>query len=373
MNRRLRLPLAGAIALAIPSVTLAQNGDARMAVQSAYVDGDYARARDVLALQLAANPADPDLLRRRALIEAAEKNFSAAQATIDRAAELDPADADIRLARASILLWRGQTAAARGESAALAASNPGYPGLSELGTSIARAEAERAVHLAAAGFGASLSRADFASGPERTWSVQRASAAIGWGRGAIATLEGEREQREAVDTRLGARIDLPAGAGRIFFGGSVTPNPDFREGWSIVAGGEAPLVPAVTLLFDAQFAEYRTQDVGVIGLGARYRLDDRFALTARSTHLLGGGETYRLGGSLRADYELAAGPALFAIVASYPDAEIDGTRQLWSVAGGARIPINRNFVLGLSAEHESRKNSYRRTGVSIDLGWRFRR
>ena len=373
MNRAARLGLVTAFALAVPAAALAEDGDARTAVQSAYVAGDFARARELLAPLLAASPADPDLLRRRALIEAAEKRFGAAQASIDRAAELAPADADIGLARASILLWRGRTAAARREASALATSNPGYPGLSDLSASIARAEADRAVHLAAAGIGASLSRAAFASGLERTWSVQRASAAIGWGDNAVATFEGEREQRDAVDTRLGARIDLPADAGRIFFGGSVTPNPDFRESWSIVAGGEAPLAPAATLLFDARFAEYRTQDVGVIGLGARYRLDERFSLTARSIHLLGGGETYRLGGSLRADYEPAAGPALFAIVASYPDTEIDGTRQLWSVAGGARIPLDRNFVLGLSAEHESRKNSYRRTGVSVDLGWRFRR
>jgi YaiO family outer membrane protein len=370
VSRPLSLLLGLAIAFAMPAVALAAKGDPRAAVQSAYVAGDYARARELLAPLLAANPTDPDLLRRRALIEAAEKNFSAAQATIDKAAALDPGDADIRLARASILLWRGQIGAARREADALSATQPAYPGLSELHSGIARAEADRAVHLAAVSVGGSLSRARFASGLERTWSVQRASAAVGWGDGAVATLEGDREKRNAADTRIGARVDLPVGGGRVFLSGSVTPDPDFRESWSIVAGGEAPLAAGATLLLDARYADYRTQDVSVIGLGARFRPSGRFSLTARSIHLLGGGETYRLGGSLRADYEPDSAPALFAIVASYPDTEIDGTRQLWSVAGGARIALDRNFVLGLSAEHESRKDSYRRTGVSIDLGWR---
>ena len=367
------LRLLAMIVLAVPGGTaLAQSTDPRAAVQAAYVAGDFSRARSLLAPLIAVTPEDPDLLRRLALIEAAQGNLAAAQGAIDRAALRAPTDPDIVLARANILMWRGQIAGARREAAGVAAHHPGYPGLAELNSAIERAEAQRAFRLVSIDLGGTVARATFASGLGRTWSAQRASAVVGWGDDATATVEADREKRDVADTRVAARIDLPAGNGRVFASGTITPNADFRERWSVMAGGEVPVATGTTMLIDGRFAAYRAADIGVVGLGARFDLGRGVALTARSIHLLGGGESYRLGGSLRADYEPARGPALFAIVASYPDTEADGTRQLWSVAGGARFLMAEHLILGLAAEHESRRGSYRRTGVSLNLGWKFR-
>lgn len=368
------LRLLAIIVLAVPAGTaLAQSADPRAAVQAAYVAGDFGRARSLLAPLIAANPEDPDLLRRLALIEAAQGDLAAAQKAIDQAALRAPADPDIALARGNILMWRGQIAAARREATEVAARHPGYSGLAELNSAIDRAEAERAFRLVSIGLGGTIARATSASGLGQTWSTQRASAVVAWGENATATVEADREERDAIDTRIAARIDLPAGKGRMFASGTLTPNADFRERWSVMAGGEVPVVAGTTMLIDGRYAAYLTADVGVAGLGARFDLGKGLALTARSIHLFGGGESYRLGGSMRADYEPAEGAALFAIVASYPDTEADGTRQLWSVAGGARFQLDEHLILGLAAEHESRRDSYRRTGVSLNLRWKFRR
>jgi hypothetical protein len=96
-------------------------------------------------------------------------------------------------------------------------------------------------------------------------------------------------------------------------------------------------------------------------------------ISARSIHLLGGGDDYRFGAVLRADYSHAQLGDFFAIAASYPDVEGDGAQQLRSVALGARHPLSDRFSLGLTGEYEARENSYNRTAISLDLRWRIGR
>lgn len=363
--------LAAILAMS-PSAANAQEDHARTEIQAAYVAGDPSKALALLAPLIAAHPDDPDLLRRLALLQAAQGDLSRAQATIDRANGLAPNDSDIQLARASILLWRGKPRLASLEAAALAARDPAQPGLGELRAGIARSQADSALHLASLGLGGTLSRARFEAGFQRDWASLRTAAELGWGTGSAATLEVEREDRGLVDTRVVGRIDLPIGQNRVHFGATVTPDPDFRESWSLSAGGDLPVSRHITLVADGRYASYRSQDVGVVEVGARAKVANGLAITARSIHLFGGGVTYRIGGVLRADYEYPKGPGLFALVASYPDTEIDGTRQLWSVAGGARVSLDRRLTLRITGEYESRKSSYRRAGASVDLNWRFR-
>ena len=368
--RRPKTIAAAMLLAAVPaSVHAAQ--DRRAEAQAAYVAGDHAQAARILAELLSERPDDADLLRRLASVQAAQGNLAAAQETIDRALALAPADGDIRLARANILLWRGRLAEARGEADALAAARPGYPGLDTLDTALLHAQSARWLRLFSASAGASFSHASFESGFSQDWFVQRGAAAVTWGPGAIAALDVQREDRGPVDTRIGARLSAPAGKHVLFATGSVTPDPDFRESWSLGGGGDFAVSASDTLLLDGRFSRYSNDDVVALGAGLRHSFTPQFDLTARSIHLFGGGEDYRLGGALRADYRDAGPTDLFAIVASYPDAEVDGTRQLRGVAGGARFALARNYSLGVSAEYENRENSYERTAVSLDLGWRF--
>lgn len=343
----------------------------RDTAQEAYVSGDYAASRQILEALLAASPDDPDLLRRLAAVDAALGDLESARKSIDRALSLAPGDGDIQLARANILLWSNELPEARRQAKELSATRPGYPGLQEFQASLERVEASQALRLRSLHAGTSVSDAEFASGQGQSWYTQRAAAAVTWAGNSTASLEIEREERDQTDTLIRGRVNLPVSSDRVFITASLTPNPDFRSNWSIGAGGEISLDGSGYLLVDASFAEYRSDDVVALGAGYRHRLSPEFAATARTIHLFGGGEKYRLGGVLRADYTPTDLPDFFAILASYPDTEIDGTRQLKAVAGGAVIALSNSLQLRLSGEYESREASYKRTAFGVDLSWLF--
>lgn len=343
----------------------------RVAANEAYLAGNYGEARSLLAELVANNPRDPDLLRQIAAVEAAMGDLDEAQATIDRAMGLAPLDGDIQLARANILLWRKQHSEAERQADDLALTRPDYPGLDQFRLSLRTAQEARMLRFRTLSVGGSVSGTKFASGSRQTWYVQRGSASVGWGEGAVASLEVERENRLLTDTRIAALVDVPIGSHRAFLSGSVTPNAEFRETWSLKAGANIAMGPSDWLLLDGQQAGYAGHDVSTIGIGLRHSVAPHLSLTARSIHLFGGGEDYRLGGVVRADYNKANQSGFFLIAASYPDTEADGTRLLRSVAAGARFRLSRRVGLNLTGEHSSRKNSYDRTAISVDLVWNY--
>ncbi len=369
MKRTVALACAAACAAASPLV--AQETPTREDAQAAYVAGDLARARAIVDALLDDNPSDPDLLRRRALIEAGEGELGAAQDTIDRALQLAPGDFDIQLARANILLWRGELAPARQQAAAVRAARPGYPGLSAFETAAERMEQADQFRLLAAGASLAFSQTELQSGATQSWSNQSASATFGRAAGLRATVGVEREERVAVDTRASVRLDFGDSDRRFFVAGSLTPDADFRERWSLAAGSEFTISDRSAVLFDARFANYRNSEILVLRPGLRQRLGDRFTVTAHAINLFGGGEDYRIGGSLRGDLRLDGGAGLYAIAASYPDTEAGVTRQLRSVALGSFFRLSDRLTARIAGEYESRKQSYDRSAVIVGLGWNF--
>jgi YaiO family outer membrane protein len=365
-----RVMVAISAAIGLPALAQVSAGD-REAVQEAYVTGDFVRAEQLLTGLLAESPEDPDLLRRLAAVQAAKGDLRLAETTIDRAYGLAPEDPDIQLARANILFWRGHIAQAELQAGQIAQRHSDYPGLDTLRVSLRQATDARRLRLRSLGAGASVSDASFASGASQTWYVQRGSVSAQWGEGRSASLDIEREERLATDTHIAGRVDIAEGSNRFFLAGTVTPNPDFRETWSLGGGAEVPLGKHSTLLIDGRFAEYTGDDVAALGFGLRQSLSSRLQLSARSIHLFGGGDDYRFGGALRADYSHPQLADFFAIVASYPDVENDGAQQLRAVAVGARRPLSNRLSLGLTGEYETRENSYDRTAVSLDLRWRI--
>lgn len=362
--------MASCVAVAVPAHAQVSAGG-REAVQEAYVAGDFVRAEQLLTGLLAESPEDPDLLRRLAAVLAAKGDLRLAEATIDRAFRLAPEDPDIQLTRANILFWRGNIAEAELQAGQIAQRHPNYPGLETLNASLRQAAEARKLQLLSLGAGASLSDARFASGASQTWYIQRGSLSAQWDEGRSASLEIEREERLTTDIHFAGRVDITEGRNRFFLAGTVTPNPDFRETWSLSGGGELALGKHSTLLLDGRFAEYTGDDVAAFGVGFRQSLSTRLQVSARSIHLFGGGDDYRFGGALRADYSHPRLADFFAIVASYPDVENDGAQQLRAVAVGARRALSDRLTLGFTAEFESRENSYERTAVSLDLRWRI--
>lgn len=374
MRLRIGLSLALGASLLMAAPAQAQDpgaADDRAAAQTALAAGDYSRAREILQRLLAATPDDSDLLRRLAAVEAAAGDLSAAQQTIDRALALAPDDADVQLARANILLWRGKIEQARSQAGEVAANRPDYPGLAEFVAAAEAREASGRFRVRSIAIGQSVSRADFAAAESTTWTAQQGAIVFGWNETDRATLEIEREDRRLVDTRVAGRLDLAAGRHRVFLTGSVTPEADFRESWSLGAGADLQLAKGTELLVGLRYADYRSDDVSIVRIGLRQRLTPALSVTGETIQLFGGGEDYRFGGSLRADLVPPRGPSYFVIAASYPDAEVDGTRQLRSLAAGTAIPLGKGFSLRLAGEYEDRKDSYERLGANVGLVWSF--
>lgn len=314
---------------------------------------------------------DVDLLRRLAAAHAATGELEKAQQTIDRALALAPNDHDIQLARANILLWQGRLPAAEKQGQAIARSAPDYPGLDTFNAALANRRSENRARLSRASFSQSFSRVSFSQGVRQDWTGQEAGLGLSLDAATGFALQLDREQRLATDTRLSARADRRIAGGLAYFGISATPDADFRESWSVSTGVEQRLSTETQLLLDARFAAYRGSDVGVAQAGIRQALGRDLALTVRAINLFGGSETYRIGGSAKLEYAPERRTGYFASVASYPDAEVGGTRQLSSVAAGVIAPVGQHLVLRATGEYEQRRDSYTRKALTIGLGWKF--
>ena len=350
---------------------LAQSAEAdRDAVQAAYVAGDLDTAAAILARLLVQAPNDPDLLRRLANVQAAQGDLPDARRTIDRALWLAPTDPDIQLARANILAWQGRTDEARAQADAVAVAQTDYPGLTETRAIIARKASVGGVRLLGAGGSVALSRVSFPGGVRDSWEMASGSLVVSLAPRVRMALEVERERRNADDTRIALRGELLTGPrGNLFVSGSVTPDPDFRERWSLRAGGEQQLGATTMILFDGRYAAYRDTGVVVVGLGLRQALSPDWALTARTINLFGGGEDYRIGGAVRLDWAPEDGLATYLAAASYPDTEAGDTRQLRALGTGLTVPIGPRLRLRLDAAHERRDDSYERASVALGIVW----
>ena len=317
--------------------------DQRAEAQAAYLAGDYVGAQAMFESLLQERPGDADLLRRLANVQAARGNLAEAMQTIDRALAIAPADLDIQLARANILSWLGRPLEARRQADAIAHVRADYPGLSETFAAIGRLEKEDRIRLFSASIGGSASRVRFPGRGSETWTTTNASIAVALAPRVRAAFEADREDRRPVDTRLATRLDLLHTGGSAYVGGSVTPNADFRESWSISAGAEQLIGQGTTLLLDARYASYRFDETGVLGLGVRQTVGRDLSATVRTIHLTGSGEGYRFGASLRVDYAPEDRTGWFVTGASYPDTEADGTAQVRALSVGTAVPLSESL------------------------------
>lgn len=367
--RLIGISIAAAFACANPPI-LAQmpdEVDRREAAQDAFTSGDYQTASRHLNALLLDRPNDPDLLRRRAAVEAALGKLEEAQDTIDLALKIAPDDGDIALARAYILLWRKRLPLAEVQARNLAAKDPAYPGLASFWASFRKIQDGRKLRIASLNIGTGLSQTSFPAGSKQYWLAQKLAASLIWHESSTASVEILREERANTDTQVSVGVSLPTGEHRVHLSGRLTPNADFRETWSIAGGSDLELSRSDRLRLSARYAKYRSGDVVTFEAGSRHRVGSSWHMTAKSIHILRAGEPYRVGGAMRLDYEPEQRPSLFAVLASYPDVEVDGTRQLSAFAIGGRLPLRNGLQVGVTGEFETRSNSYERTGVTLDL------
>tara|TARA_R110002124_G_scaffold287205_1_gene471199 strand:- start:7094 stop:8224 length:1131 start_codon:yes stop_codon:yes gene_type:complete len=360
------------ILAAVPFQAHAQTIDEQKAsAQNALREGAIDDALSILGKLSAENPRDADILRRLAAAQAANGDFETAQRTIDQALVLAPNDYDIQLARANILLWRDKVAEADAQGRIVASAAPDYPGLENFRTALARRRAMDMVRISSASISQSVSRATFQRGDRQDWLTSEAALGLSLGPETNLTVQAEREERLATDTRLAARLDRRITGGLIYLAGSATPKSDFRESWSISAGIEKQISSGTHLLLDGRYAAYRGSDVAIVQTGVRQSLGGHFVLTARAINLFGGGESYRIGSAVRLDYASPGKTGYFVSAASYPDVEADGTRQLRGIATGIIAPLGKHLSLRATGAYEQRRDSYSRKAVTISMSWRF--
>ncbi len=342
--------------------------DAAATAQNA---GEYSRAREILQLLLRDSPDDPDLLRRLAMVEAADGDLDGAMERIETAVRLAPGDLDIALAQAYILFWRGEPSRSRDIVAEIVAQEPAYPELAVLQNALSRVARQDSPRLRTLSVGSGLSDITLRDGTSRTWNSQDVVAAFDVSRNDTVTFSVNREDRGLVDSRLGARVDHRISNGYWYVAATTVIDPDFQENWSLAGGGEMVATGGLTGLMDMRVAEYDTGTIVAVQPGFRLDLGGDVSVLGRAINLFGGGKDYRLGSSLRLDYRREHSTSLFAVAASYPDVEADDVQQLRSLAAGVAVPLDNAVSLTAATTYEDRDNSYRRWSGTLALTYRF--
>ncbi|WP_417608710.1 YaiO family outer membrane beta-barrel protein [Parasphingorhabdus sp.] len=369
MPRRLTSALFACLCLAL---LVEKQAQAETVLAAASASADPAQNVESLRQQVADRPDDADLWRRLAAAEAAAGDLDKAYAAITCAIALAPEDRDIQLARANILLWQDRLPLARDQAETVRAVDPDYPGLAQFDRAFARR------HLEVSGFeplsiSAVLGTSDivFDSGLRQKWQNAVVAIAFGNVQRTVFSLDADAERRTVTDVRLSARASTRIRNGSYYFGAGITPNADFRDQWRLVAGGQILVAPGLRGTADLRLAKYRSGISASIEPGIALSAGRGVTLSARMINLLDGDGDYRIGGSVRADYEMADGHILFASAARYPDREADITRQLRSFALGATLNIAPKWRLRLAAADEKREDSYHRQALNIGLTYQF--
>ena len=336
--------------------------------------GDDPGAIALLEAEVRARPGDATALRLLGTTYAFAGRFDAAIATLRQARAVAPADRDIALALARVYLWAGRVDDASVTVAEIEAADPANVELPSLRASIVAARRDRLTPGGRTTISVSQTVADvaFDRGGGATWS--ESSIALALPASSRTTLTGsvERESRQdVVDTRISLRADVrlgPSSSG--YLSVAATPNEDFRERWSVRAGGETGLSPNVSGTLDLRYLDYA--GTAVVGLEPGVRLhasDERWSLAIKSIQLWNDG--HRSGWSARSDVDAGRGFRFFVGGATYPDTEAGITRRTRSAFAGVIIDVGENITLRATYEHDRRAQSYKRDAGILSASIRF--
>jgi YaiO family outer membrane protein len=375
--------IAEALALAALLPAAAQAQTAPTSREAAIAEARAALAREDSAAAIAtlerardAHPEDAEILRLLGSSYAFARRYDAAIATLERARTLAPADLDIRAALARAYLWSGRRGDAARELEAIEARDPANAEIGAIRAQLAApaAQEERRARGAGIAIAQSIAGVELDSGTERTWWTTTLGVFGDIAEGATLSAEIEREDREvAIDTRMLARLDYrfsPQWRGYVAAGG--TPNADFRERWSVRGGVEGEVIGNLSLGADLRHADYGNANITALEPTARLRVPALGgSATVRMINLWDETGTHRSGWSGRLDTELDDGSLLFAGAATYPDTEAGITRRVRSVFLGAALPVAERVMLRATGEYERRVDSYTRKSLTLGLQLRL--
>lgn len=326
----------------------------------------------VISVAHAQEPTSADGWRISAREQAAQGNMTEAEKSIDQAHALEPANRDIQIARANILLWLGKPEEAAAQANAVRMADPSYPGLFEFDAALSR-QGQHTTEPGLLSVTAVFGRAGlkFASGRKTSWKNAVIAAAFGRREGAILTAEIDAERREQTDVRFAARVTARTASGAVYLGAGITPQAAFRDDWRIEAGGNAALARDLQGSMGLRIAHFGTGVTTAIEPGVTYNLSPSLSAGVRMINLLDEQGHYRAGGAFRVDHQTTEAGTVFAAMARYPDTEAGITRTLQAYSLGATWALNPHWRLRVAAANETRQSSYRNRSVNIGLEYRF--
>lgn len=121
-----------ALMLWLPLLAGAQSVHAQTAADSAWANGDVARAGRLYADHLATDPTDEHALHRLALVRAWDERYEESLALFDRLLGVSPANVEARVDRARVYAWRGDLSTAIAQVNGILETSPDYlPALAE--------------------------------------------------------------------------------------------------------------------------------------------------------------------------------------------------------------------------------------------------
>ncbi|MGI9377003.1 MAG: YaiO family outer membrane beta-barrel protein [Tsuneonella suprasediminis] len=362
--------------LGCPAVAWGQDGDPRIEdAQRAAEAGDRQEAVRLLEELNRERPDNPETLRLLGAAYASVSRYEEAISTLREAQVLAPDDQDIALALGRARLWSGDIGGAREEAARIRMADPNNVELPALEQAIERTSTAPGGRRAGVAVGQAISTVAI-GGSDRTW--RNTTVAVDVPVGSAWTIVGDAdvEDRSGVaDTRLSLRLDRRLGGGNsVYLAGSVTPDADFREDWSLKAGAVVTLTPNLVASLDLRHADYGTTNVTVAEPGVRIQSGDgAYALSLHSINLWAEGNVHQSGWSLRGQVPLPKSATLSLGASTYPDTEAGITRRVRGAFVGVVVPLSDRVTLRVVGDHEQRVDTYRRTGIAVSLHWRFGR
>lgn len=311
-------------------------------------------------------------MRIAARDQAAKGNLAQAEQSIDQALALEPANLDLQIARANILLWSGNTEAARVQANSVRAADPSYPGLAEFDVAVLRqSQGSGAARLLSFSAGGGVADLKFASGRKAQWENAVIAAAFGQRSGTVFGAEIDAERRQQTDVRLSGRATTRTQSGAYYVGAGVTPDAVFRDDWRIAAGGDTALTQDIQGSLDLRLAHFDTGLFTVIEPGLTYRLQPNLSAAGQMINLFDNNGRYRVGGALRLDFQASDDSAFFVGTARYPDTEAGVAQTLQSFSFGGAWAFDPHVRLRFAAAEDTRKDSYRNRSVNLGLEFRF--
>ena len=286
----------------------------------------------------------------------------------------NPQDVDARLQLGYALLALEDFDAAETEFRSVLAAAPDYADAAQGLALIAQrrgAPSLRQRHVYVEGAISDLSQ------DREGWSEVAAGALLPLSPNATSNLRAAYHRRfgvEDIELAGGATVQVSANSW-LRLSGSATPSADFRPEWSIAAGVEHRVRDTAnpTLVgLDASFQRFPLQDVLLLSpTVTQYFADGRFSLTARGNAVGVDGGSFRLGGSLRADYFAGERARFFLGAATGPDTDLGVVTETSSLLAGTEFPLAGSVSLTASAAREWRDDGLDRNEGRLGLKFGF--